>query len=275
MNRVDADVAASFASHDCLCLGPPWRPPVKPLRGGRRVAARVLRFADFRGGGRCPGRTPRVPTHPAGSALGPVPAVVVAGAWHHGVQRGRLHPHSAFAAERHRVRRRSVRRGTSQGRGPAAVRGRVVEACSRSDHRLPRLSAPPRLDRSVRCGTAGCGTDGAQLGARGLAEVPSAGRHRTVDRRPEPCHPAAACTARSPRRRGEPASSERHGLGARPPPPATEELRRCTLFPVSLAARYRRRVCVPQCYLSANRSRSSTSLCPGGRICRVSAALSK
>ena len=51
LNRVDADVAASFASHDCLCPGPPWRPPVKPLRGGRRVAARVLRFADFRAGG--------------------------------------------------------------------------------------------------------------------------------------------------------------------------------------------------------------------------------
>ena len=50
LDRVDAGVAARFASHDCLCLGPPWRPPVKPLRGGRRVAARVARFADFRAG---------------------------------------------------------------------------------------------------------------------------------------------------------------------------------------------------------------------------------
>ena len=51
LDRVDAGVAARFASHDCLCVGPPWRPPVKRLRGGRRVAARVARFADFRAGG--------------------------------------------------------------------------------------------------------------------------------------------------------------------------------------------------------------------------------
>ena len=51
LDRIDAGVAARFAAHDCLCLGPPWRPPVKRLRHGRRVAARVARFADFRAGG--------------------------------------------------------------------------------------------------------------------------------------------------------------------------------------------------------------------------------
>ena len=51
LDRIHAGVAARFAAHDCLCLGPPWRPPVKRLRHGRRVAARVARFADFRAGG--------------------------------------------------------------------------------------------------------------------------------------------------------------------------------------------------------------------------------
>ena len=51
LDRIDASVAARFAAHDCLCLGSPWRPPVKRLRHGRRVAARVARFADFRAGG--------------------------------------------------------------------------------------------------------------------------------------------------------------------------------------------------------------------------------
>lgn len=50
LDRVDAGVAARFAAHDCLCLGRPWRVPVRRLRHGRRVAARVARFVDFRGG---------------------------------------------------------------------------------------------------------------------------------------------------------------------------------------------------------------------------------
>ena len=49
LDRVDAGVAARFAAHDCLCLGPPWRPPVKRFRG-RRAAARVARFTDFLAG---------------------------------------------------------------------------------------------------------------------------------------------------------------------------------------------------------------------------------
>ena len=49
MRRVDAGVAARFAAHDCLCLGPPWRPPIKRFRG-RRAAGRVARFAEFLAG---------------------------------------------------------------------------------------------------------------------------------------------------------------------------------------------------------------------------------
>ena len=50
LRRVDAGVAARFAAHDCLCLGPPWCPPIKRFRG-RRAAARVARFAEFLAGG--------------------------------------------------------------------------------------------------------------------------------------------------------------------------------------------------------------------------------
>lgn len=50
LDRVDADVAARFAAHECLCLGPPWRRPVKRFRG-RRAEARVARFAEFLAGG--------------------------------------------------------------------------------------------------------------------------------------------------------------------------------------------------------------------------------
>lgn len=64
LDQVDAGVAARFAAHDCLCLGPPWRPPIKRFRG-RRAAARVARFADFLAGGEAraggPFHEPKVP----------------------------------------------------------------------------------------------------------------------------------------------------------------------------------------------------------------------
>ena len=49
LRRVDAGVAARFAAHDCLCLGPPWRPPIRRFRG-RRAAGRVARLAEFLAG---------------------------------------------------------------------------------------------------------------------------------------------------------------------------------------------------------------------------------
>lgn len=50
LNRIDADVTARFAAHDCLCHGPPWHPTSNGMRG-RKVASRVARFADFLAGG--------------------------------------------------------------------------------------------------------------------------------------------------------------------------------------------------------------------------------
>ena len=152
---------------------------VAPRAEGRGQSCSLCRLPGRR---RCPGRRTCVPAPATGPAPGAVPAVAVAGAWHRGAQRRRVHAHPAFAAERYRVRRRTVRCGPPQGRGPAAVRGQVSEAGSTPDHRLSRLSAPPRLDWPVRCRTARRSPDSAHLAPRGnTAVLPQEDIERAID----------------------------------------------------------------------------------------------
>ena len=46
LEEVDFHTVSRFAEHDCLCLGAPFRNPIKPFKG-RRVASRVQQFFRF------------------------------------------------------------------------------------------------------------------------------------------------------------------------------------------------------------------------------------